>query len=379
MKRFIFILSFLLLTNWNAQAATLYILSNHENAGDHNQALGIAASYQTLTQYKTKVIDLNAKVDTPLSIKEKIEADLVNGKVIVVGTGEGGIKEIKKLTPNPDLMICLASHMFLKDLADPTVLGKVNFIALPSHIPTADKLQLGSKLIETTGVAHNRHAEVADTLYKKWGKMLPLTCKKYIGVALGGDAPTPSHKINFFTEDDATKLAQYITKHAKNACVVIVNGPRTGKHDKNGTEILTAHKDGKLDSITSKFKNLLEAKLDAKNVKVFDFQFNKKTPYNAFDLMAGAVRATKGTMIVPGESTSTISEAIDLIPHGHVVVYNNSAMNESHKTHVQSELAAGRISILENYQDIKSPPPTIGKPKPSAATVIAQKLIQAAS
>nr|MBP9692476.1 hypothetical protein [Alphaproteobacteria bacterium] len=121
------------------------------------------------------------------------------------------------------------------------------------------------------------------------------------------------------------------------------------------------------------------------HIKVFDFQHNTPEnqewvlPYNSFELVVGALRATNGIILIPGDSTSMISEAIDMLPLGKVIVYETHAMNEIHKAHIISELALGRISILENYQHIKAPALNSGISNssalpPPAAMTIAQKI-----
>ena len=77
-------------------------------------------------------------------------------------------------------------------------------------------------------------------------------------------------------------------------------------------------------------------------------------PYNFFERVVGALRTTHGHILIPGDSTSMISEAIDL-PLGKVIVYETGAMNEGHKAHLMSELAMGRISILEGCHHPKEP------------------------
>ncbi len=378
MKHLLLSLSLFFLMGGQSQAVKLYLLSNHGNAGDHNQTLGIAAALEKHSHQKVTLKDLDTKLITPSEIKAEIDKDLLQEKVIVVGSGEGGIEGIKDLSPQSNLIICLTSHMFLKDFQDPALLQKVTFIALPIHETTSNQEILKEKLIKTVGVSHNRQAETADKIYGEWKKVLP-TCKEYLGVVLGGDAPTPSKEIKLFTEHDATKLATYIAQHAQNACVLVLNGPRTGKYGTDNKEIMTVHRQGQSDSITKFFQQSLAAQ-GIKNVKFFDFQHNNPEnkawvlPYNSFDLVVGAVKATHGKMLIPGESTSMISEAIDVLPSGHVLVYENNPMNEVHSAHVTSELAAGRIAVLQNYRDVLTPKINAEGPKPSAAQVIAQQL-----
>src|ERR1700722_17729181 len=205
-KQFLLALGFLYLFSFGAHALKLYLLSNHDNVGDHNQALGVKNALSQLSPDKILIEDLNTKTVSSSQIKEAIEKDLSQQQVIVVATGEGGIDGIKDLTPASHLIICLTSHMPLERYQDPSLVEKVNFIALPIHVSDKLKTQLNSKLIETTGVAHNRLPTIADQAYVEWGtKELP-PAKVYLSVILGGDAPTPSKEIRLFTEEDATKL-----------------------------------------------------------------------------------------------------------------------------------------------------------------------------
>ncbi|OJW47778.1 MAG: hypothetical protein BGO67_09020 [Alphaproteobacteria bacterium 41-28] len=375
MKSLLAILSFLSLISSDAYALKVYLLSNHTNAGDHNQLLGIVSAFEKLSDQQPQVEDLNTKTTSPAQIKAKIENNLPSEKVIVVGSGEGGIEGIKDLSTNPNLTICLTSHMFLDGYKNLNLLKKVNFIALPIHVSAEIKGKLGEKLIETTGVAHNRQPEAADQAFAEWGQKELPGCKTYLGVVLGGDAPVPgpSNDIKLFTEEDTTHLANYVAQNADDACILVLNGPRTGKYDPEKKEIMTVHRNGNSDRITELFQKELAAH-GIENVKVMDFQHGSKAPYNSFDLALGAVKATYGKMIVPGEATSLVSEAIDTLPPGLVLVYENSAMNEVHQAHIASELAAGRVSVLKNYQTVEAPQSTESKLSPSAAKVIASKL-----
>lgn len=90
-------------------------------------------------------------------------------------------------------------------------------------------------------------------------------------------------------------------------------------------------------------------------------------------------------MIVPGENTFVVSEAIDIMPFesintmppGKVLVYHHAAMNDIHVAYIESEKEAGRVSVLENYQNIM-PASEMAEIKPRASRVIAQKLVKIA-
>jgi hypothetical protein len=234
------------------------------------------------------------------------------------------------------------------------------------------------------------------TTYDGYKKELP-PADVYLGVYLGGNTHTPTNEMKFFTEEDATRLANYVITKANEindrglkTCVLILNSRETGKHDAQGQEILTVHREGKSDPITESFGNkLAEADIE---YTIFDYQH--KTPenekwvraYDAFDLVAGAVRTTKGKMFVPGEATSVISEAIgvmpfesiDTMPPGKVLVYHNSAMNDGDRAHVTNAHAIGDVSILENYENI-IPASDAAEITPSANKVIAGKVLKVAS
>lgn len=394
MKKFLICASVIALMSSEAKALKLYLVSNHDNAGDHNQALGIGAAFEKLSSEKVSIEDLNARLLTSLEIKDAIERDLAQEKVVFIGTGEGGMDSVMYLPNDPNLITCLTSHMPFDQHKYKTLLEKADFIALPTHVSSNVKEEFGEKLIETTGVAHNRRPDM--TTYDEWQKELP-AADIYLGVYLGGDAPTPEKEIKHFTEEDASRLADYVIVKAQeinrtglDVCVLVLNGPRTGKHDAEGKEIVSAHRGGESDHITKLFGDKLAD--SGIEYKIFDFQHNTPenkewvTAYNAFDLVAGAVRTTKGKMFVPGESTSVVSEAIDVMPSesiesmppGKVLVYHNAAMNDAHRAHIASEREAGRVSVLEDYQSILPSSDSVDA-KPGAGKVIAQKLLEVAS
>lgn len=394
MKNFLIYTSVISSVSFEAHALKLYLVSNHDSVEDYNQALGIATALENLSSEKISIKDLNAKTLDSLTIKSKIEGDLSQEKVVFIGAGEGGIASIEDLPKDPNLVTCLVSSTALEGYKDKALLEKVDFIALPAHVASDVKEKLGKKLIETTGVAHNRRPDM--TTYDEYQKELPLA-DLYLGVYLGGDRSTDTKEVKFFTEDDATRLADYVIAKAEEInqrglkpCVLVLNSPQTGKHDIDGKEVLSVHREGKADHITELFANKLADK--GIEYKIFDFQHNTPgneewvSAYNTLDLVAGAVRTTKGKMFVPAESTFVISETIDVMPSesidtmppGKVLVYYNNAMNDVDKAHVMNEKDTGRASILENYENI-IPASETKESKASASKIIAQQLIKLTS
>lgn len=373
-KKFFLLISLLTFSAASVSAEELILLSNHDNAGDHNQVLGIAEAFKKLVPNIT-VKDINTKTTSTNAIKDMITSV---DKTIVIGSGEGGILGIQDLKPQKNLVICLTSHMILEGYKNPDLIKKVNFLALPIHASDTLSAEWKDKLINTTGVAHNRSSKDAQQAYGLGKGSLPSPCASYLAVYLGGDAPTPQKVTKLFTEAEAQKLADYVAKNAGNSCILVLNGPRTGKHDARLQEIKTAHRDGKLDHVTAAFKEKLESQVAPEKVKIYNFQFGQDLGYNTFDLVLGALLENDGKILAPGESTSVISEAIDVLPAGKVTIYTNGAMNEIHEKHVMSEAGAGRASLLldyQNFQDLKSGEKQVSSK--SAAQTIADRLWQA--
>ncbi len=377
-KKFFLLTSVLMFSAASVSAEKLILLSNYDNAGDHNQVLGIARAFKGLSP-DVIIEDINTKTTSASAIKEMVTPD---DKTIVIGSGEGGILGIQDLTPRENLVICLTSHMILGGYSDPNLIQKVNFLALPVHASDTLSAEWKDKLINTTGVAHNRSSEDPLKAYELGKGTFPSSCPSYLAVYLGGDAPTPQKVTKLFTEAEAKELADYVAKNAGESCILVLNGPRTGKHDASLQEIATAHRDGQLDHVTAAFKEKLESQIAPEKVKIYNFQFGQDLGYNTFDLVLGALLENEGKILVPGESTSVISEAIDVLPAGKVTIYNNGAMNEIHEKHVMSEANAGRASLLLGYQDFQALKTgefgEMQASSKSAAQTIAERLWEAA-
>ncbi|MBL8676635.1 MAG: hypothetical protein JNJ47_04330, partial [Alphaproteobacteria bacterium] len=283
-KKFFLLTSLLMFSTASVSAVKLILLSNYDNAGDHNQVKGIARAFKGLSPDVT-VEDVNTKTTSASAIKDMVTPD---GKTIVIGSGEGGILGIQGLTPRENLVICLTSHMILEGYSNPDLINKVNFLALPVHASDTLAAEWKDKLINTTGVAHNRSSEDPLKAYKLGKNTLPTSCPSYLAVYLGGDAPTPEKITKLFTETEAKELADYVAKNVGDSCILVLNGPRTGKHDARLQEIATAHHDGELDHVTAAFKEKLESQVDPKKVKIYNFQFGQDLGYNTFDLVLGA-------------------------------------------------------------------------------------------
>lgn len=359
LKKIGIFLGALVLANFSiAQAGQtfLYLFYDGGKIGDKNQVHGIAHSLKEHLPENTlqKVFELKDKEAFLADAQKNVFRQGSENKGIIVAAGVGGVDIIRQIKPQKNIVIAHSSHQFtknhanLKDIAD--------IVALPQYVVT-DEVHGAiessyTTLIQTTGVSHNLSPADIEEAYQK--SKDPLLLKNaYIGVILGGDAEMPEGGWRYYTAEEARELASYIAPKVKEqqSHLLILNGPRTGKHDqKTGKIIETSHRDGNLDAVTEAFKGSLlkERLIEGKDFTIFDFQFGKPS---AYPVVLGALLKTKSLIFVAGESTTMVSETADCLPKGLVTAYTNNAMNENHRKHCVSEREVGRINILQKEDE----------------------------
>jgi Mitochondrial fission ELM1 len=338
----------LLPVNLAFSSQTFIIFLDQDQMGDKNQALGVYEAYQRWEPNTQKVeIPVNDRELLRTAVTKAAKED--EKKPIVLAVGEKTVIPLSEVLPLKEAITVHLCHMVTTN--HEKLIDKVDHLALPAH--TISQLvvpkESRTKLIETIGVAHNRQVSQIEKACNENTAKLPQAAE-FMGVMLGGDAPTPEGKILLFTEDNARQLARFIAKEQGNRHLVITNGPRTGKFDpKTMEENKTVHRMGVKDPVTLAFVEELEKNLvKPEQYTLFDFQFGQKSD---MDVILGLLRAHKAELYVPGESTSSISESIDVMPDHAVTVYENVAMNEVHKAHVKSEVGSVRVSLLPLEED----------------------------
>jgi len=335
---------------------SLYLFYNDKNVGEKNQVLGIARflkqSFPDMTETTVKLEDQ----ETLLSdVRENFQEGSGN-KGILVTAGNDGIALLEHLGAQPNMVLAHSSHQWTED--HNRLKGVADIVSLPRHDITPENLgSLESpytRVIQTAGVAHNLSVADIQKAYHEQKGTLP-NASKYLGIILGGDAETPDKKMLYYTPEEAKDIAGYIALQIREENpqphLLILNGPRTGKHHPlTGKVIETRHRDGNKDGVTRVFIETLKAQglTEGNDFTLLDFQFGKPS---AYPVVLGALQATKSPVFVAGESTSMVSETADCLP-GLVTVYTHSAMNGNHQNHCESEYAAGRVSILENHGGI---------------------------
>lgn len=335
-----------------ADNINLYIISNKKFVGDRNQLLGVEREIKKYFAANHRNI---SSEEFDISQLETIKTKIIKNKnlSLVISAGYYGIESINNLKSNPKLAKKILTAHLSHQLLDNGILSHQNInsdiIILPSHVLDSNVKQQLTKnnrtIVLTTGVSHNMQIADIETDYKKFKETFP-AAKKYLGVILAGDVPENNGKYQCYSATEAVQLALYVSELAKKEdyVVLVTNGPRTGKFDCKKQQERSVHgENNTIDNVTAKFQEILEQ--NKIHFKLFNFQKGKPSSYKA---IVGAILYNKNSkIIVPGESTSIISETIEILPLGSIAIYYNSTMNDSHRKHAQSEFKNKRASIID--------------------------------
>jgi hypothetical protein len=264
-------------------------------------------------------------------------------------SGIGATKQLRKLAGLNGLerlRIAHLSHQIFSNHSD--LINQADFVILPQHAINTNFMNLirssKSRLFTTQGVFHHLQQKEIQDAYAKFQDLVP-PARNYIAVILAGDAPSPEGQIQFFSKIDAQNLARWIASFANrsHSTLLVLNGPRTGKYDPRTNQAYPdVHRKGVTDSVTTAFMKEVRSRMKPQKVALYDFQFDQPSHYKT---VLGILQHRPGSLFVPGESTSMISEVIDFLPK-QIILYENNAMNSTHKAHAQSEYQTGRVQLL---------------------------------
>jgi hypothetical protein len=348
-------------------------LFDDEHRGDNSNVAGTSFELQKLCKeqlpiscdsYSFKTDDIHALV--------QFVNNHTNYLTIMLLAGEHEIpiiKDIKsKINSENKVYISWSAHQLSNNITE--LVDYVDSVALPSHVLTKDNhnffLEGKIKLIETVGVPHDLRKETLEKEYYLWKDTVP-TSSKYEVVVLGGDAPDQNGKMHYFSKEEARDFGEYIATHRnKEAVLLVVNGPRTGKHDPSTGKILDSHFtfdkynreviNYKLDEVSCAFKGALTNNnlIEDKDFKFFDFKFYPDRVINAYyGLLGFAIFQTVKKFFIPGDSISTISEVIDFFSnHSSIIIYTHRGMSESHKDFLNSISQSKNITIISEGKEV---------------------------
>lgn len=330
----------------------ILLVVNPNNVGESSQIRGVAR-YLKADLTKAHIEEVSS---SDLSKAFTLLAQYNGTKNLVIAAGAGGINALREIkSKSPGIFSVYLSHQ-IYDNSNALLMTEhspngANLMVLPKHVANSkfESLVTSSKtkLVRIIGVAHNLHKSDIESAYETQILSMPgTTSDKYALVIVGGDAQNPDGSWNYFTKNDAAKLAKIVQKSIdENTYIFVLNGPRTGKHNPDTkAENTDAHRSANLDSITQTFADYFK---NRERFHVFDFQYGKPGMYRP--LLGKMLHATNSKIFVPGESTSMISEIVDSVGSNEkhqIFAYENSAMTRVHKAHISSEHAAGRINVI---------------------------------
>lgn len=382
-KKYSFLAGIFIFLGWGIAEAGpfLYLLFDSTKVGDKNQVYGVAGALeQQFPPFVRKEFDCSTGKQEFLNTLKTL-GQSSQDRVLVVAAGEGAIPVLQQLSPQDHIVIAYSSHQYTPGQA--SLKDVVDAIVLPTHVVTPEIKNTfadgRATLVETIGVPHQLSPEAVQKAYTENKARIP-DASPYVGVILGGDAPTPEKDMRYYTVSEAQKLADYLVGQEPGKYLLILNGPRTGKHDQQTGEVMTdSHRQGKLDLVTVAFVEGLKEKglTQGKDFQIFDFHFGDTTPY--YPIVLGALSAKGGRLYVAGESTSMVSESVDCLAAGCVIAYTNQAMNANHGKHLISEQTAGRIQVLREAAGqwtLEKAQANSSQKSQSAAAVVAEKIAE---
>jgi hypothetical protein len=360
----------------------IYLFSSTKNMGDRDQVVGVGNAIEDI--YPKCTLKPMLDIDVQTFINQKMDK---NGLIITVGKeGAELIKALPKDSPHETIYL---SHQMTDDLK--SLVGKATWIAVPNHALEIEDRALithsPTHLIEGIGVPHSLKGDDVDREYET-NKQKFKDYEYVIAIMMGGDAQMTDGTWKYYTKKDVDHLVESLLttyRDHPNAHFIILNGPRTGKFIQQQIEIkqdeknnlkdkkndlkkdkttknkklkskkelktkfktmyiedLKSHRNGNTDAITNYFIDKMI--YHGMKYTLWDFQFDNTEKWSPFKAVLGYLRAHHGIMIMPGESTSMVSQSADML--GKIYVYNHSAMNKGHFRHIKKELDNGRVFII---------------------------------
>ncbi len=343
----------------NFSPTKIYAVYTPRKTGDLAMVNAAVDAFKFTCPTAEVISEPNAKID---------DLKLGNEASIIVTSGQFGIELIQFKNFPKTVKVLLCTHQWFDDMKN---LRDI-FIAIPEHVLNNDIHKIAKQqnltLIPTQGVLHTMSPE---SLVNEDTSVIQLKDAK-VGLILGGDVEMPNGRDwQLFSTDNARKLAKEIAAFAKKTGykILITNGPRTGLCINPTTKDASVHRDGKLDKVSLSFLDELHhAGLQkGQDFEFFDFQFGQPS---AFKAIMAVVLKNKGFMIVPGESTSSISEIMVVMP---AVIYENDAMNTVHKMFVDKAISSNIAILWPNLPD-QNLMETYAPPQPQAVMVVKKLL-----
>lgn len=267
------------------------------------------------------------------NLRAAIEANpYLKSQKIVIGAGISGC-EAFKLLPEPGVTNILLTWQWLEQMKD---LAQDTIIVVPEHAldENFNSIQAKVRIIKIDGVLHSR---TLNNIAKEKSELINQSTE--LIVMLAGDTQQQDGTWKLYTQQMVSELIRALPTD-KN--ILFLNGARTGKY-KNIDGIITldemAHKT-KIDNIT---QFVIEASIN-KPWKVIDFKFGQDSLWGA--ALKFCLDNPKALLILPGESTSMISEALTLGIRP--IIYKHGAMTSTSERYINNLVNQGKVILYSN-------------------------------
>ncbi len=249
----------------------------------------------------------------------------LRSKNIVLGAGMTGCQAFQKSAPQGALHVLITSQYLetMKNLATGTV------VVMPEHAVNDNVNAMRDRihLITIQGVLHSRTLE---RINNEDAALIDNSTR--LVVMLAGDTEQQNGTWQPYTTE---MVAELLNSLPKDRPVLLLSGPRTGRHKiVRGNLVLdeTAHRSG-IDEIT---RYVMQTAVN-RPWKVVDFKFGTDSLWGA--VLKFCLNNPHVVLILPGESTSMISEALSsgirpaIYQHPAMTVLSEKYVDELVKQH----------------------------------------------
>jgi hypothetical protein len=311
---------------------TIYYLTNDKNIGDNATAEAIAN--------KIKLSEVGYMYDLRKLSSDHFNLiqDSLDDNDIIIGSGRHNFE----ILVSTNAISIWSSHQLHAGFEG--LINQISLVAIPEHELTTEKESLiTTKMVKTIGVAHSKTAHAAISAYSTF--VMPQQ-NRYNLLILGGDAPNRYGEMEYFTEQNAVNISEYVKKTTQEeTCTLLTNCHRTGRHCKK------EHED--IDSISQ-----LACEVFSDYSENYFKMYNYNDPNSNYLALLGAICLHEESLIfIPGDSISIISEALSIIPAKNIYIYDTDSMSESHHSFVASIISHFNINHLIKGESgyLKSP------------------------
>ncbi|HLB33129.1 MAG: hypothetical protein A3F67_04875 [Verrucomicrobia bacterium RIFCSPHIGHO2_12_FULL_41_10] len=260
------------------------------------------------------------------SLRSAINANAhLKSQKIVIGAGRSGCEAFKRVAQSKNTNVLL-TWQWLEEIKD---LPKETIVIMPEC--AVDGHENKNILITIDGVLHTRNLKNVQDENSKL-----IDNQTEIIVMLAGDTEDKESHWVLYTPEMVSSLIRNLPSNKK---ILFLNGPRTGKYKGiHGMMIVDkmAHRT-KIDDLTQFVMN----NSFNEDWKIVDFKIGKESLWGA--ALKFCLENPRTIMILPGESTSMISEALGLGIRPSI--YKHPAMTEASRKYVDNLVCQGKATL----------------------------------